>query len=105
MPGKAGNRAHQLGRELIGIAPRRAAGHAVAGVVLEQAHGDLVERRLVALRKADLAYLHVHALPLEDGRPVRFMTEFPDAGTYRLFLQFKDGGRVHTAAFTQAVHD
>ena len=58
---------------------------------------------LVAIRKTDLAYLHVHALPLGEG-PLRFMTEFPDAGTYRLFLQFKEGGRVHTAPFTQVVH-
>jgi hypothetical protein len=59
---------------------------------------------LVALREGDLAYLHVH--PQEtpgSGGPIRFMTEYPSAGRYRLFLQFKDGGRVHTAAFTQEV--
>ena len=54
---------------------------------------------LVALRKDDLAYLHVHP----EGAGVRFATEFPSAGTYRLFLQFKHRGRVHTAAFTQRV--
>ena len=54
---------------------------------------------LVALREGDLAYLHVH--PDEDR--LRFMAEFPTPGAYRLFLQFKTGGRVHTAAFTQAV--
>ena len=31
------------------------------------------------------------------------MAEFPTAGSYRLFLQFKTDGRVHTAAFTQEV--
>jgi hypothetical protein len=54
---------------------------------------------LVALRQGDLAFLHVH--PDEDS--VKFMAEFPTAGRYRLFLQFKTDGRVHTAAFTQEV--
>ena len=52
---------------------------------------------LVALREGDLAFLHVH--PGDDG--VSFETELPTAGRYRLFLQFKHAGRVHTAAFTQ----
>ena len=58
---------------------------------------------LVVLRQGDLAYLHAH--PEEDGQggPIRFMVEYPSAGTYRLFLQFKDAGRVHTVAFTQEV--
>jgi hypothetical protein len=54
---------------------------------------------LVALRQGDLAFLHVH--PDEDS--LRFMATFPTAGTYRLFLQFQTGGRVHTAALTQEV--
>ena len=54
---------------------------------------------LVALREGDLAFLHVH--PDEDS--LRFMAAFPTAGRYRLFLQFKTEGRVHTAAFTQEV--
>jgi hypothetical protein len=52
---------------------------------------------LVALRQGDLAFLHVH--PDEDS--LKFMATFPTAGVYRLFLQFKVDGRVHTAAFTQ----
>ena len=76
---------------------------------------------LVALREGDLAYLHVH--PVGDGQgqaaghgqagghgeaageegPVAFATEFPSEGRYRLFLQFKHEGRVHTAAFTREV--
>jgi hypothetical protein len=55
---------------------------------------------LVALREGDLAFLHVH--PEEDGR-VRFEATFPTAGRYRLFLQFKHAGEVHTVAFTQEV--
>jgi hypothetical protein len=31
------------------------------------------------------------------------MATFPTAGKYRLFLQFRTAGRVHTAAFTQEV--
>jgi hypothetical protein len=54
---------------------------------------------LVALRQGDLAFLHVHP----DENSLRFMAEFPTAGAYRLFLQFKTDGRVHTAAFTQEV--
>ncbi len=54
---------------------------------------------LVALREGDLAFLHVHPT----GQGIRFMTEFPTEGTYRLFLQFKHNGEVHTAAFTRPV--
>jgi hypothetical protein len=59
---------------------------------------------LVALRAGDLAYLHVH--PEDEATPgdrISFMTELPTAGRYRLFLQFKHEGRIHTVAFTQAV--
>jgi hypothetical protein len=52
---------------------------------------------LVALREGDLAFLHVH--PGAGG----FAATFPTAGRYRLFLQFKHGGRVRTAAFTREV--
>lgn len=61
---------------------------------------------LVALRDGDLAYLHVHP----DGAPgdgrtapgpgITFFAEVPSAGSYRLFLDFKHGDRVRTAAFT-----
>jgi hypothetical protein len=54
---------------------------------------------LVALREGDLAYLHVHA----DEDSLAFMAEFPTERRYRLYLQFKHEGRVHTAAFTQDV--
>ncbi|MDH6125697.1 hypothetical protein [Kitasatospora sp. GP82] len=61
---------------------------------------------LVALRSGDLAYLHVHP----DGSPgdgrtapgpgITFYATVPSAGDYRLFLDFKHGDTVHTAAFT-----
>lgn len=63
---------------------------------------------LVALREGDLAYLHVHP----DGAPgdgvtaagpqIEFVAEVPSAGTYRLFLDFQQGGVVRTAEFTLA---
>ncbi|MBM0232513.1 hypothetical protein JNW91_11945 [Micromonospora sp. STR1_7] len=61
---------------------------------------------LVALRRGDLAYLHVHP----DGTPgdgrtrpgptVAFLAEVPSAGSYRLYLDFRHGGAVHSAEFT-----
>jgi hypothetical protein len=56
---------------------------------------------LVALREGDLAFLHVH--PETHGDAVSFMTEFPSEGRYRLYLQFKHDGKVHTAEFTREV--
>ena len=58
---------------------------------------------LVALREGDLAFLHVHPSEHEGSDAVAFETELPTAGRYRLFLQFKHEGRVHTVAFTQEV--
>ncbi|RBY91127.1 hypothetical protein [Blastococcus sp. TF02A-30] len=61
---------------------------------------------LVVLRTGDLGYLHVHpsepaggATPAP-GPNVAFGTTAPSAGTYRLFLDFKHGDVVRTAAFT-----
>jgi hypothetical protein len=68
---------------------------------------------LVALREGDLAFLHVH--PEEghgdepghghegDADEIAFEATFPTAGRYRLYLQFKHEGDVHTAEFTVAV--
>ncbi|MGX1885111.1 hypothetical protein [Streptomyces sp. NPDC055287] len=61
---------------------------------------------LVALRSGDLAYLHVHPNgepgdgTTEPGPGVSFTATAPSAGTYRLFLDFRHNGKVHTAAFT-----
>jgi hypothetical protein len=54
---------------------------------------------LVALRQADLAYLHVHPERASAGS-ITFAVEVPGAGTYRLFLDFQHQGVVRTAAFT-----
>ncbi len=52
---------------------------------------------LVALREGDLAFLHVHP----DADRLRFEADLDTQHRYRLFLQFKTGGQVHTAAFTR----
>jgi hypothetical protein len=61
---------------------------------------------LVALRSGDLAYVHVHpnGEPRDGstapGPEISFTTTAPGPGTYRLFLDFRHGGEVRTAAFT-----
>ncbi|WP_439656803.1 hypothetical protein ACSHWB_30935 [Lentzea sp. HUAS TT2] len=57
---------------------------------------------LVALRAADLAYLHVHP---EQGDQVKFAVEVPTAGKYRLFLDFQHNNVVRTAEFTLTTHE
>ncbi|MCX5337332.1 MULTISPECIES: hypothetical protein [unclassified Streptomyces] len=61
---------------------------------------------LVALRSGDLAYLHVHPNgepgdgKTASGPGISFTATAPSKGAYRLFLDFKHEGQVHTAAFT-----
>ncbi|WP_328399832.1 hypothetical protein [Nocardia sp. NBC_00403] len=67
---------------------------------------------LVVLRAGDLAYVHVHPHGepgdgvTAPGPGITFHTAVPGPGTYRLFLDFKHGGTVRTAAFTlpTAIH-
>ena len=59
---------------------------------------------LVVLREGDLAFLHAHPQGEPGGAgPVAFDVDYPSAGAYRLFLQFRHDGAVHTAAFTVIV--
>jgi hypothetical protein len=66
---------------------------------------------LVALRAGDLAYLHVHPSgapgdgTTAPGPAITFHAEVPSAGTYRLYLDFRHGGTVHTAEFTVVAGD
>jgi hypothetical protein len=66
---------------------------------------------LVALRAADLAYLHVHPMGkpgdgvTTSGPDIGFHAVFPSAGDYRLFLDFQHAGVVRTAEFTVSVGD
>lgn len=64
---------------------------------------------LVALRAADLGYLHVHPEGTPgDGRTpagpaITFFVTAPSQGDYRLFLDFQHAGAVRTAEFTVRV--
>lgn len=64
---------------------------------------------LVALRAADLGYLHVHpeGSPGDGVTPagpgITFYVDAPSAGDYRLFLDFQHQGVVRTAEFTVSV--
>ena len=90
-----------------------AAGQATPVQFLVRKDGELLEGvepyldadgHLVALREHDQAFLHTHPEGEPGGAgPISFQVLYPTPGNYRLFLQFKDGGEVHTAAFTQAV--
>jgi hypothetical protein len=58
---------------------------------------------LIALREGDLAYTHLHALDEQAQGRIDFDADLPTPGRYRLFLQFKAGGRVRTVPFTLEV--
>ncbi|MFN8114429.1 MAG: hypothetical protein U0R51_14665, partial [Solirubrobacterales bacterium] len=74
-------------------------------------NGDPVDRvqpylgadgHLVVLREGDLAFLHAHPQGEPGGSgPIVFDVDYPSAGAYRMFLQFRHRGEVHTAAFTE----
>jgi hypothetical protein len=67
---------------------------------LEPYHG--ASGHLVAMRRGDLAYAHVHPVDDDESAPgvVTFDAELTSAGRYGLFFDFKHDGTVHTAAFT-----
>ncbi|HYE60199.1 MAG TPA: hypothetical protein VEA18_03380 [Candidatus Kapabacteria bacterium] len=50
----------------------------------------------VIVREDTLDYLHIHP----DSDTLSFHTSFPSYGIYRIFIEFKHRGIVHTAAFT-----
>ena len=62
---------------------------------------------LVALREGDMAFLHVHPVERAHGgtsdAAIAFQATFPTPARYRLFLQFRHAGEVHTAEFTHDV--
>jgi hypothetical protein len=70
-----------------------------AGKVVTTALGTYLGAKghLVTLRAGDLAYLHTHP----DGDELAFESALPTPGRYRLWVQFRLDGVVHTAAFTQ----
>lgn len=62
---------------------------------------------MTGIRAGDLAFTHLHptnAVKGAHGGPdLTFRTEFPEPGMWRLFLQFKVQGVLHTAALTMNV--
>lgn len=59
---------------------------------------------MVALREGDLAYLHVHPdAERVAANEIQFMSSFPTAGIYRLFLQFQREAKVRSVAYTLEV--
>jgi hypothetical protein len=58
---------------------------------------------LVALHTGDLSYSHVHPLATSRAGRIDFHATLSEAGLYRMFLQFKIAGSVHTAPFTVRV--
>ena len=59
---------------------------------------------LVALHAPELAYSHVHPVSgSAKGGKVTFNADFPRAGRYGTFLQFRTGAVVHTVPFTVVV--
>jgi hypothetical protein len=59
---------------------------------------------LVVLREGDLAFLHAHPQGKPGGSgPIVFDVDHPSAGAYRMYLQFRHRGEVHTAEFTELV--
>ncbi|MGW0998531.1 hypothetical protein ACWD5V_35720 [Streptomyces sp. NPDC002523] len=59
---------------------------------------------LTAFHQGDLAFAHLHPETEVDGDhggpALTFHAEFPESGDWRLFLQFRTAGRLHTAALT-----
>jgi hypothetical protein len=63
---------------------------------------------LTAFRSGDQAMAHLHpdgptATTDTGGPELTFEASLPEAGDWRLFLQFQVGGQLHTAAVTMRV--
>jgi hypothetical protein len=56
---------------------------------------------MVVLRQGDLAFQHLHANERREDRPavITFTPDVPGPGTYKLFTQFQDRGKVITTEF------
>ncbi|MFB8210632.1 hypothetical protein [Streptomyces sp. NPDC056010] len=62
---------------------------------------------LTAFHEGDAAFAHLHPTTKPNGNhggpDLSFHAELPTAGNWRLFLQFRTGGTLHTAALTLRV--
>jgi hypothetical protein len=69
---------------------------------LQPLHGGL--GHAVIIRPGDLGYSHLHALPTAaHGPDLEFEGGVPTRGTYRIFVEFYRGERLHVAAYTVQV--
>jgi hypothetical protein len=63
---------------------------------------------VTAIHAGDLAFAHLHPAGTVNGDhggpSLAVNAELPEAGTYRLFIQFQTAGTLHTAAITATVH-
>jgi hypothetical protein len=59
---------------------------------------------VTAIHSGDLAFAHLHPSGVVNGDhggpTLTVNADLPEAGTYRLFIQFQTGGTLHTAAIT-----
>jgi hypothetical protein len=59
---------------------------------------------LTAFHQGDASFAHLHPTTMVDGDrggpDLSFHAELSTAGNWRLFLQFRTGGKLHTAALT-----
>lgn len=62
---------------------------------------------VTAFHEGDMAFAHLH--PSNEvsgsggGTDLGFMVDVPEPGTYRLFIRFMTGGKLHTASITTTV--
>ena len=69
---------------------------------LQPAHGGL--GHAVIIRPGDLGYRHLHTVPTAASGPeLAFEGGVPVRGTYRVFVEFYRGDRLHVAAYTVQV--
>ncbi|MFN3361149.1 MAG: hypothetical protein ACK421_06985 [Pseudanabaenaceae cyanobacterium] len=62
----------------------------------------VILRATTPLKPAD--YLHAHALDRQPKETIRFMTQFPTPGRYKLWAQFQRGQQIVTAPFWVTVN-
>jgi hypothetical protein len=68
---------------------------------LQPAHGEM--GHTIAIRPADLGYLHLHSTSSGTGPRLDFLGSVPDTGSYRLFVEFHRAEKLYLAEFTVQV--
>ena len=88
------------GREIMLMAEINNASGSVAPASLENYLGE--KAHMVIIGVSNKKYLHVH--PMVSGNELMLHTDFPEAGIYRAWLEFKKDGKVNVADFTIMVN-